>query len=93
MVAILTCGKLSRSMNGLRIYIDLRRPDTSRADPVFYTRRAGGPYYRWRYEELRGQWLGSRMKPYDLTVMELVSAPWKGIPPALRTSIDEHYID
>ena len=78
-------------MNGLRIYIDLKRPDTSFA--IFYTRRAGGPYYRWRYEELRGQWLGSRMHSFDLPVMELVSTPWKEVPTALKSSLDEHYVD
>jgi hypothetical protein len=78
-------------MNGLRIYIDLKRPDTWRA--VFYTRRAGGPYYRWQYEEFRGQWLGSRMQPGELTVAELGAAPWKGIPGALKSILDQHYVD
>ena len=78
-------------MNGLRIYIDLRRPDTSCA--VFYSRRAGGPYYRWRYEELRGQWLGSRMRAFELPGTELVSAPWEAVPAALKSSLDEHYVD
>jgi hypothetical protein len=50
-------------MNGLRVYIDQKRRDTWCA--IFYTRRAGGPYYRWRYEELRGQWLGSRMHAFE----------------------------
>ena len=76
-------------MNGLRVYVDLKRPDPRCA--VFYTRRAGGPYYRWQYEELRGQWLGSRMHAFELT--ELVSAPWKEVPAALRSSLDEHYVD
>lgn len=78
-------------MNGLRIYIDLNRPDT-RCE-VFYTRRAGGPFYRWRYEELRGQWLGSRMRAFELPVTELVSAPWKEVPAALKSSLDEHYVE
>jgi hypothetical protein len=78
-------------MNGLRIYIDLKRPDLRCV--VFYTRREGGPYYRWRYEELRGQWLGSRMRSVELPVTELVSAPWKEVPAALKSSLDEHYVD
>ena len=78
-------------MDGLRVYIDLKRSDTLCA--VFYTRRAGGPYYRWRYEELRGQWLGSRMRDFELPVMELVSTPLREVPTALKSSIDEHYID
>jgi hypothetical protein len=78
-------------MNGLRVYIDLKRSAALCA--VFYTRRAGGPYYRWRYEDLRGQWLGSRMRAFELPVMELVSAPWKEVPTALKSSLDEHYVD
>jgi hypothetical protein len=78
-------------MNNLRVYIDSKRPDTLFA--VFYTRREGGPYYRWRYEELRGRWLGSRMHAFELPVIELVSTPWKEVPSALKSSLDEHYID
>ena len=77
-------------MNGLRVYIDPKRTDTF---CVFYTRRADGPYYRWRYEELRGRWLGYRLRACELPVMELVSAPWKEVPTALKSRIDEHYID
>ncbi len=82
-----------RSMNGLRVYVDLKRSDPWWGDAVFYTRRAGGPYYRWRYEEILGRWLGSRMHVADLTIAELVSAPWKRIPAALKRSLSEHYVD
>lgn len=78
-------------MNGLRIYIDLKGSDTWCA--VFYSRRADGPYYRWRYEELRGEWLGSRMHAVDLPVSELVLAPWKDIPAALKLRLNGHYVD
>jgi len=77
-------------MNGLRVYVDLERPAWC---AVFYTRRAGGPYYRWRYEERRGEWLYSRMHAADLVVTELVSAPWKEIPAGLRTTLDLHYVE
>ena len=80
-------------MNGLRIYVNQKRPDTWCPDPVFYTRRGGGPYYRWRYEELRGCWLSSRVQALDLDLTELVTAPWRGIPTALKSSLDEHYIE
>ena len=80
-------------MNGLRVYIEQKRPDKWRADLVFYSRRAGGPYYQWRYEELRGRWLGSRMHSFDLPMTELVSAPWKELPIALKASLGEHYVD
>ena len=78
-------------MDGLRVYSDLKRTDALCG--VFYTRRAGGPYYRWRYEELRGQWLGYRMHAFELLVMELVSTPWKEVPTALKSSLDGHYVD
>jgi hypothetical protein len=79
-------------MKGLRIFINPKRTDAW-GGLIFYTQRAGGPYYRWRYEELRGEWLCSRMRAADLTAAELVTAPWKGIPPALKTTLDEHYVD
>ncbi len=78
-------------MNGLRVYIDQNRPDSWSG--VFYTRRAGGPYYCWRYEELRGRWLGSRMHAFEFPVTELVSATWKEVPAALKSSLGEHYVD
>jgi hypothetical protein len=78
-------------MNQLRIFIYQKAPGC--ADPVFYTRRAGGPYYQWRYEELRGRWLGSRMHSVDLSTNELVLAQWKQLPTELKASLGEHYVD
>ena len=78
-------------MNGLSVYMDLKACATLYA--VFYTRRAGGPYYRWQYEELRGKWQGSRMRAFEVLVTELVSTSWREIPSALKTSLDEHYVD
>ncbi len=78
-------------MNGVRVFTDLKSRDTWCA--VFYTRREGGPYYRWLYEEHRGRWLGSRMHAYELPVTELVLAPWSDIPAALKSSLDGHYVD
>jgi len=80
-------------MQGLRVYLDPKRTDLLSADLIFYTQRAGGPYYRWRYEELRGEWLCSRMHPCDLKLSDLVSAPWKDIPAALKTTLDQHYVE
>jgi len=78
-------------MNGLTVYTDLKKSETLCS--VFYTRRAGGPYYRWRYEELRGKWLSSRMHPLEMPDMDLISTPWKEVPTALKSSLDEHYVD
>ena len=80
-------------MNGLRVYTDPKRPGTCCADSIFYSRRGGGPYYRWRYEGLRGCWLSSRVPAVELSLTELVSAPWREVPAALKTSLDEHYVD
>ena len=80
-------------MKGLRVYVDPQRPELWCNGTVFYTRRAGGPYYRWRYEELRGEWLSSRIHGCDLNLTELVTAPWKGVPAGLKRSLNEHYVD
>ena len=79
-------------MNGLKVYL------SNRANPqggglIFYSQRAGGPCYRWRYEELRREWLCSRMHAGDLTLTELVSVPWKDIPALLKTTLDQHYVE
>ena len=80
-------------MKGLRVYVNLKRPDPFGVGTIFYTRLAGGPYYRWQYEPRHGRWLTSRMHLCDLSLSELVSAPWKGIPAALKRTLDEHYVD
>jgi hypothetical protein len=80
-------------MQGLRIYLDLKRTDPQVGALIFYSQRAGGPYYRWRYEELRREWLCSRMPAGDLTVRELVAAPWKEVPAALKTTLVLHYVE
>jgi hypothetical protein len=80
-------------MKGLRVYHDFRRADPQGGGVIFYSQRTGGPYYRWRYEELRGEWLCSRMHAGDLIVTELVSAPWKEIPAALKTTLGQHYVE
>jgi hypothetical protein len=83
----------SRSIKGLKVYLDLKRADPQGGGLIFYSQRAGGPYYRWQYEELRGGWLSSRVHAGDLIVTELVSAPWKEIPAALKSTLDSHYVE
>ena len=80
-------------MKGLRVYLELKSADRQGRGLIFYSHRAGGPYYRWRYEELRGEWLCSRMHAGDLIVTELVAAPWKEIPAALKATLDRHYVE
>lgn len=80
-------------MTGVKIYFNLKRADSQSGSFIFYSQRAGGPYYRWRYEELRGQWLASRMHVDDLTLTQLISTPWKEVPAALQTTLDQHYVE
>ncbi len=46
---------------GLRVYVDTVGTDTFAKHGVFYSRRAGGPYYRWHYEAEGDRWCGSRV--------------------------------
>jgi hypothetical protein len=80
-------------MKAVKVYFNLKRFDPERGGQIYYSQRAGGPYYRWRYEELRGEWLGSRMHANDLSLTELVSAPWKDVPDALKSTLDQHYVE
>lgn len=81
-------------MNGLRVYTDVKSfPDAFCMYPTFYSRRADGPYYRWRYETNRDKWLASRIGAYDLASAELVQARWYGVPDALKSSLTEHYLE
>lgn len=80
-------------MKGIKVYFPLKTIHSQGGSLIFYTQRAGGPYYRWRYEELRGEWLSSRMHADDLMLTQLVSAPWKEIPATLKTSLNLHYVE
>lgn len=78
-------------MNGLRVYSELKASAVPSANPSFYTRRAGGPYYRWRYETLSARWQWSRMNALELAETELVAARWTAVPAELRLTLIEHY--
>ncbi|MDX6692786.1 MAG: hypothetical protein QOF02_389 [Blastocatellia bacterium] len=81
-------------MNGLRVYINAESADAHGSRQlVFYSRRAAGPYYCWRYEEQAGQWLCSRLHPPDWTPKTLCVASWKAVPVALQARLGEHYLD
>jgi hypothetical protein len=81
-------------MNGLRVYINPKSIDARDRYIVFYSRRADGPYYRWRYEEGLGQWLFARVTPSDALVPKaLCIASWKSVPTALQARLNEHYLE
>jgi hypothetical protein len=78
-------------MNGLRVYFNPAVTDATAR--VFYSRRADGPYYLWRYEEKLGQWRVSRMQKRDVAPKPLSMASWKTVPPALQVKLGEHYME
>jgi hypothetical protein len=78
-------------MHGLRVYIAPASPEPSVEPAEFYSRRADGPYYRWRYQYEHRQWSGSRAD--GLPSSTLAMAKWKSIPAELQTKLVEHYLD
>ena len=80
-------------MNGLRIYINPPDTDARDGQRVFYSRRADGPYYRWRYDEQAGGWRGARVRPSGFPLKSLCVASWQIVPTALKSRLGEHYLD
>jgi hypothetical protein len=80
-------------MRELRVYV--RRPvkGMTGGQAVFYSRRADGPFYRWRYEETPGRWHFSRVRLSKLTMRVLAVASWDAVPPALQDRLGEHYLE
>lgn len=77
-------------MSGLQVYINTVGADMP---GVFYSRRAGGPYYRWCFEEEIVRWRSSRVHPSALALKAFCLANWKTVPPALQVRLDEHYLE
>jgi hypothetical protein len=84
-----TTGK----MNGIRVYINMAGVGPTLEPAVFYSRRADGPYYRWRFEQKSEQWRFRRVQPPVSTLKALRIAPWDGMPPALQKKLAEHYFE
>lgn len=80
-------------MNGLRVYINTEGMDARGVPSVFYSRRADGPFYCWRYEERLGKWCFSRLHPPGWMPKSLCVAVWKAVPSALQVRLGEHYLD
>lgn len=79
-------------MDKLRVYFNPESAHTNGGQRVFYSRREGGPFYRWLFEEERGRWHSSRVHPHLPTLKTLCVANWKIVPPALQERLDEHYL-
>ena len=80
-------------MNGLRVYINPPGADALGEQRVFYSRRADGPYYRWRYDEQAGHWRGLRVHSSGFPLKTLCVASWQVVPTALKVRLGEHYLD
>lgn len=80
-------------MNGLKVYFNPQTTNAFNGGRVFYSRREGGPYYRWRYEEGLEQWIFSRARPSEFAPKALCLANWKDVPTALQVRLDEHYME
>ena len=80
-------------MTELRVYINPAVAGTSDGRGVFYTRRAGGPYYRWRYEEEAGAWRAARVGLSNQTLRALDVSNWQTVPAALQAKLLKHYLD
>ena len=78
-------------MNRLRIYTNMGNTGTPLGQEVFYSHRAGGPYYLWCREQKPGQWRFSRVHPPASTLKALRVTTLKDTPTALRTKLGEHY--
>ena len=80
-------------IGGLQIYTNPVSAGLTNGTGDFYSRREGGPFYRWRFEEESGRWCFSRVHPTSSTLRGFSAANWKVVPLALQASLDQHYLD
>lgn len=80
-------------MRDLRVYVRLVTGEPSGGREVFYSRRADGPFYRWRYEETPGRWRYARVRLSKLKLRVLSVACWDAVPAALQDRLGEHYLE
>jgi hypothetical protein len=78
---------------GLLIYINPAGPNVAGEPGVFYSRREGGPYYRWSFASESLRWRCTRVHPNGLTLKSFLVANWNLVPPALQAMLNEHYSD
>lgn len=79
-------------MSALRIYTHPASIDTVMEHGVFYSRRAGGPYYRWCDENGLGPWRFSRVHLSKWTLRALCVSNLKSVPAALQVKLRAHYL-
>jgi hypothetical protein len=80
-------------VNGLRIYFNPPGETRHSDAEAFYSRRADGPFYRWLYEGESVGWRFSRVHLSRSNRKMLCLARWRAIPLALKTRLDEHYLE
>ena len=80
-------------MRELRVYVGRAMKGSPGGQAVFYSRRADGPFYRWRYEETPGCWRYARVRLSKLTLRVLAVADWDAVPSALQARLGEHYLE
>ena len=80
-------------MRDLHVYVDPAGSEARGGQAAFYSRRAGGPYYRWLYAEGSGSWRCSRVSLDRTTLRVLCVARWDAVPDALRMRLGEHYLE
>ena len=76
-------------MSELRVYTHI---DAVRERGVFYSRLAGGPYYRWCDENGLGPWRFSRVHLSKVMLRALCDSSLKSVPAALQVKLGEHYL-
>jgi hypothetical protein len=80
-------------MRDLRVYIGRPNVETPDGQAVFYSRRADGPVYRWRYEQEPGHWCYARVSLVNLSLSVFPVASWGTVPSALQSRLSEHYAE
>ena len=80
-------------MRDLRVYVRRAVREAPGGQAVFYSRRADGPFYRWRYEETPGRWRYARVRLSKMTLRVLAVASWDAVPAALQDRLGEHYLE
>ena len=80
-------------MNGLRVYTSALVAHSEAEISSFFTRKGGGPFYQWKFNDGLGVWHCARLNSSELTPKTFALAKWKSLPLSLRAKLNEHYIE